>query len=229
MFQTIENLFLHIAAYSDFLPLLIFLLFFKKSKVNLSIWIIVLSALIAILLFQASIYFSQGWTKYIIGFTTISEYGLFALFIWLNIRSQIARKIILFTSILFILFIIGYFIWVPIKVIDTIPIGIETILILIFSFYFLYERMNEPSTLLVYNDFRFWVVLGMVLYLASSFFILILSDQMLRKEFDHYQILTFIFYTLKNLFFTIGIFVHAKEEPKQVNHTKNEIPYLDIN
>ncbi|HEY9363855.1 MAG TPA: hypothetical protein VIQ00_11370, partial [Chitinophagaceae bacterium] len=159
----------------------------------------------------------------------LSEYGLFALFIWLNIKSTAFKKTILFTSLLFCLFIIGYSVTVPIKTIDTIPIGIETILILIFSFYFLYERMNEPSILLVYNDFRFWVVLGMVLYLAGSFFIYILSDQMQREKFDQLQIFTYIFYTLKNLFFALGIFVHSKEEPKPANNTKNEIPYLDIN
>jgi hypothetical protein len=89
--------------------------------------------------------------------------------------------------------------------------------------------MNEPSILLVYNDFRFWIVLGMVLYLAGSFFIYILSDQMERNEFIEYLIFTFVFYTLKNIFFAMGIFVHATKEPKPIKHTKNEIPYLDIN
>lgn len=89
--------------------------------------------------------------------------------------------------------------------------------------------MNDPSTLLIYNDFRFWIILGMVLYLAGSFFIYILSDQMNRAAFQHYLIFTLVFYTLKNIFFALGIFIHSRQEPIKINSKDEKIPYLDIN
>ncbi|MBA2498774.1 MAG: hypothetical protein H0V30_03520 [Chitinophagaceae bacterium] len=118
---------------------------------------------------------------------------------------------------------------VEIKTIDTIPIGIETIIILTFSFYFLYERMNEPTTDLIYNDYRFWIVLGMIIYLAGSFFIYIFSDQVDRNLFNKYLSLTYIFYALKNILFTLGILIYVRSEPIKQRNKKETLPFLDIN
>src|SRR5690606_14449172 len=103
----------------------------------------------------------------------------------------------------------------------------ETIIILTFSFYFLYERMNEPTTNLIYNDYRFWIVLGMIIYLAGSFFIYIFSDQVNRELFYKYLSLTYVFYAIKNILFTLGIWIYAQKEPEQTKNNEN-IPYLDI-
>ncbi len=168
-------------------------------------------------------------THFLVSFTTLSEYFLFIIFIYINLKNLKLKKAIVVISILYLLFSIFYAVTVKIKTIDTIPIGIETIIILSFSFYFLYERMNEPTTDLIYNDYRFWIVLGMIIYLAGSFFIYIFSDQVDRQLFNKYLSLTYIFYALKNILFALGIWIHVKREPQRVKHQKDTLPYLDIN
>ena len=196
---------------------------------NHSLWILVVYTIISILILQADLFFPYKLTHYLVSFNTIAEYVLFIWFLYINIKNIKLKKIIILVSILYLLFSIFYSLTVKIKTIDTIPIGLETIVILTFSFYFLYERMNEPTTDLIYNDYRFWIVLGMIIYLAGSFFIYIFSDQVDRELFNKYLSITLIFYALKNILFALGIWIHAKREPQNIKQPKDSLPYLDIN
>lgn len=118
-------------------------------------------------------------------------------------------------GILFGIFIISYNFLVEVKGIDSIPIGVETILILVFSFYFLYERMQDTATLFIYTQYSFWIVLGMMLYLSGSFFIYIYGNQIPDSEVGRYWIFTNIFGILKNTFFMIAILVGARQAEKK--------------
>ena len=190
---------------------------------------LVIYTLLSILIIQADLFFPYTLTHYLVSFTTLSEYLLFALFLYFNLKSNKVKNSLLVLTVFYVIFSFFYAFTVKIRTIDTIPIGIETIIILSFSFYFLYERMNEPTTDLIYNDYRFWIILGMMIYLAGSFFIYIFSDQVDRELFNKYLSLTYIFYALKNILFALGIWIHAKREPQRVKHQKDSLPYLDIN
>jgi hypothetical protein len=136
--------------------------------------------------------------------------------------------LILIFSILFAVFISIYTATVKIPLVDPLSVGIETILILSFAFYFLYEEVNKLRDSFIYKDYRFWIVLGMIIYLSGSFFIYILGDQLTHYERMNFWYLTWIFYILKGIFFAIGIIVHANQSSNQKN-TNSTIPYLDIN
>ena len=182
----------------------------------------------SILILQADLIFPFKLTHYLVSLNTLAEFLLFIWILYININNKIIRRLILLLAPLYFIFSIFYMLTVEIKTIDTIPIGIETIIILTFSFYFLYERMNEPTTDLIYNDYRFWIVLGMVIYLAGSFFIYIFSDQVNRELFNKYLSITLIFYAIKNILFTLGIWIYAQKAPLQIKKKEN-LPYLDIN
>lgn len=96
------------------------------------------------------------------------------------------------------------------KLVDSVQIGIETIIILGFSFYYLYEKTNDTTTLYIYSTFQFWVVIGMALYLSGSFFIFLFADTLSQKQAQGYWYITNIFSILKSLFFTIAIIVNSK-------------------
>lgn len=147
---------------------------------------------------------------------TFFEYLLFAACLFNIIKNRGFRKFIIVASVLFSSFLIFYNLTVKLVAIDSIPIGIETILILIFSFYYFYEQMQDTTNLFIYNKPSFWVILGMVLYLAGSFFIYIYSSQLkVQSEVDKYWIFTNIFSILKNIFFTIAIIVNANQSVKK--------------
>jgi hypothetical protein len=100
------------------------------------------------------------------------------------------------------------------KLVDSIPIGVETIIILVFSYYYLYERTNDTTTLYIYSTFPFWVVIGMVIYLSGSFFVYLFSSTLSSKELHKYWGLTNIMGFLKNVFFTIAVIVNSKPTRK---------------
>jgi hypothetical protein len=115
---------------------------------------------------------------------------------------------------------------VHVRGIDSIPIGVEAICILIFAFYYLYEQMKDVSTLFIYGRYHFWIVLGMMIYLAGSFFIYIYASQLPEKLVAQYWIFTNIFSIIKNIFFTIAIFVNGSQSTKK---NKRAYPAFTLN
>jgi hypothetical protein len=162
-------------------------------------------------------------------FFTLFEYSSFAYFIFLHIQKRFFKNLIIVFSLLFFLFVIVYYFFASLQKAASVPLGIQSIFILIFSAYFLYEQVNDPTNLFIYNDFRFWIVLGFMIYLSGSFFIYLLANQIPEKELAQYWMFTDIFYTLKNILFVIGILVYALQ-PKKKHHIKSKANhhYLDI-
>ena len=86
--------------------------------------------------------------------------------------------------------------------------------------------MKDPENLFVYSRFSFWVVLGMMLYLAGSFFIYIYASRLDSGEVGKYWIFTNIFSILKNIFFTIAILLNANEK---TNNNKPSYKLYSLN
>lgn len=216
MTKTIENLFSLLAHYSDLLPILFFLFFWKKSKPIRILWIVFIYSIYDFLTNFGLLYLRHKPTRVFLYSTyTFIEYSLFTTAFYLMINNKGFKKSMLVLSILFTAFIIPYNILFRLRGIDSIPIGVETILMLIFSFYYLYEQMKDVENLFVYSKFSFWIVLGMMIYLAGSFFIYIYASQLPNnKTIARYWIFTNIFSILKNIFFTIAIIINAKGSEK---------------
>ena len=133
----------------------------------------------------------------------------FVSFLHLLIEKKQAKKALVITTLVFAFIYIGITLLVKDNIIDSIQIGIETIIILIFSFYYLYERMNDTSTLFIYNTYPFWVILGMVLYLSGSFFVYIFADSLSLADREKFWIIPNIFSIIKSILFVIAIIIHA--------------------
>jgi hypothetical protein len=214
--NTMEDFFVYTAIYSAFLPVLAFFLFWSKSKSNKGFWIILIYSFYDYLTNIGLLYLSHKPLQVLLYRSyTLIEYLLFAYFLSLNIKSKGFKKIMLAASVAFCIFLVAYFLTRKVRGIDSINIGIETILILAFAFYFLFEQMNDTKNLFIYSKNTFWIILAMMLYLAGSFFIYIYASQLPTKEVARYWVFTNIFSILKNIFFTIAIVVHANNFPKK--------------
>jgi hypothetical protein len=65
----------------------------------------------------------------------------------------------------------------------------------------------------------------MIIYLAGSFFIYIYGEQLEKTVYNKFIYLTYVFYIIRALFFSIAIIVFAKTPtPKK----PPEIPNLDM-
>jgi hypothetical protein len=215
---------------------LCFLFFIQRSKYEKGLWLI---PLYTVIFGTATLIYNNYYQtsvppnfirKFFYAFLTFFEFSCFAYFLWINIKSSNFKKVIFISSLGFVVFIITYTILSKFQRIDSFPIGIETIIILIFSFYFFYEKMNDPNTLFIYNDYRFWIVLAFMIYLSGSFFIYIFANQIPKKDMPQYWMFTDIFYALKNIFFLIGILVFALQPKKKhpIKPKANHHHYLDI-
>lgn len=213
----------------------LFFVFFKFCRNEKGLWVILLYTILnSLVSLIYNYYFNTLSTtinvrKAFYSFLTLFEYFAFTYFFFLNIRNSSIRKFTIVVSSCFLLFIIIYYFSAKFHRIDSVSIGVETILILIFSGYFLYEQLNNPDNLFIYNDYRFWIVLAFMIYLSGSLFIYLFANQISQADLPQYWMFTDIFYTLKNIFFSIGILVFALQ-PKQKHHTKPRTNhhYLDI-
>lgn len=229
--SNIENLFYNIANYLAFLPLILFLLFYNNIKKEKSIWTIVIYLVLIILTFFFEKYVPKTSValKIFYGLTTFCEYSLFTYFIWANIQSKTARKVILITSCCFTLFLLLFYTNAKFYYLDSLAIGVESIFVLAYSSYFFYEQVNNPSVLFIYNDYKFWIITGIMIYLSGSFFIYIFANQIPSQQIIQYWNFIYIFSAVMYILFSIGILILGLK-PTQKHHAKPKPNhhYLDI-
>jgi hypothetical protein len=226
MTKTIEDLFLFLIPCSELLFIILFLAFHKKVKKESGLWVLAAYFLADIGLNYAIINASRKWFPILYTLYTIIEFSSFAWFLWFQIKNKAVKKGIIFSTLAFGLFSIIYFYNVEFISIDTIPIGVETILILLFSFFYLYEQMNDPGSLFIYNKYPFWIIAGIMIYLAGSFFIYIFAYQVNNSVLHQYWLLTNVFTIIRNILAIIAILIYVKQQ-KNPNPKKHLYPYLN--
>jgi hypothetical protein len=165
----------------------------------------------------------KGIRKYIYSGITLFEFSFFTAFLFLQIQNKNFKKFILISIAAFFCFLTIYTLFGPFVRIDSIPIGVETILILLFSFYYLYEQVNNPNVMFIYNQYQFWVIVGFMIYLSGSFFVYIFANQIPISEVIKYWFIIDIFLILKNILFSIAIFIFVQET---TNKTPQRFPTL---
>lgn len=166
--------------------------------------------------------------RFLINSFTFFEFFFLALFLWINLINKKAKNSLVILSSFFFLFLIYFYISSHFSRIDSIPIGIESIIIISFSFYFFYEKIKNPSVSYIYSDYRFWILIGMITYLAGSFFIYIYGETLDAAAWRKFRILTVLFYIIRSVFFIIGIIVFIKTPKEKPKLTNKNIPFLDF-
>ena len=226
MTKTIEDLFQFIIACSELLFIILFLVFYKRTKKELGLWFLGAYFIADIGLNYAILHAPTNWDRILFTLYTLVEYSFFASFLWCHIKSKALKKGIVVSMVAFAVFTFIYFSSVKYISIDTVPIGVETILILLFSFYYLYEQMNDPSSLFIYNKYPFWIIAGMMLYLAGSLFIYIFAYQVDPGVLHQYWLLTNVVTIIRNILVIIAILIYVKQQ-KNPSPEKHLYPYLN--
>jgi len=225
-FHKIERLFFYILNYSFLLPVLAFALFFNKLRLKKVAIVTVIYSVIIFFLLLFDEFLSEHFRKEYSTLYTTVEYLCFSYIIGEVIQNRSFKIAMLVLSTLFILFeLLINFSLRQFNRIDSVPIGIETILILIYAFFLFYEQFKVMETGYIYSKHWFWFVIGIIFYLSSSFFFNILASNNLDIA-GRYWFLTWIFETIKNVLFVVGITLLAKKPIE--NKNSSSIPYLDM-
>lgn len=129
---------------------------------------------------------------------------------------------------MFIAFQVIYVLSGKVKRLDTIPVGIETILIVTYIIYFLFELSKNLEGSL-YNHYGFWISVGVLIYLGGSFFFYIMIDSLSGQEVETFGNLTYVAEILKNVLFGMAFFIYAKYPARKEPEKKiKSVPFLDM-
>ncbi len=197
----------------------------KKDTIPLSF------ALYGIVFFWLLLFYHdipKGIIGFYQSFYTFLEYAFFAFIFWNNIKTKKIRHLIIIGSIVFFIFQLIYITTTKIKSLDTIAIGIETILIFIYIFFFLYEFSKNTSNFYIYNHYGFWIAVGILIYLGGSFFFFILFDLLSKDQRNSFGNLTYLAEIIKNVLFTLAIFMYIRYPLENTKNKTSSIPYLDM-
>lgn len=230
--QTIEKLFYYINAFS-YLTFPAFF-FFSREKKGLPFILCIYGTIVCFYLcvfdylleaksYNALLVLQNLFTPF--------EYLVFTSIFFLSAGKR-KRKLLIGLSLVFITFLISLFIINPARIdshliLDTIPVGIETILIFIYIFAFLYEQSRKDDSESIFNNYLFWISIGLLIYLGGSFFFNILVTEMSLAEFDNYYHYTYIAELVKNILFLIALFKISTFKKKDFL-PQARMPYLDI-
>ncbi len=221
--QIIEKLFFDIVTYSYLLLPLTFLITIQKTRKTFPFFIY--GFIFFLFLFFVDDFTTTALRKLYSNSYTFLEYLFFTLILRNEIKNQKFRTTIVILSILFLSFQVFYFLNSSFLKVDTIAIGFETILLFIYILFFFYYYFKKIEDRYIYNEPSFWFVLGILIYLGSSFFIFILANHLSNNEVQKYLIVANITEILKNLLFTTAMIMYANQ-PKKTKPEKS-IPYLE--
>lgn len=184
-------------------------------------------AIFSLLFFHDSV--PKELKKYRQAFYTLLEYSVFSYIFYVNIRSQWFKKFIVMASLLFLIFEIYYVSVTGLQRIDSIPVGIETILVFIYIFFFFFDFSKTVKNIFIYYHYCFWLSVGVLIYLGGSFFYYILANQLDQDDAHKFIEMTWIAEIIKTLLFTISIFLYKRHPVNKINQISKDIPNLDMN
>ena len=167
--------------------------------------------------------------NYFQGVYTLLEYSFFSYVFWVNTHSKTFKKLIIVVSLLFSLYQFFYITSVKFERLDSISIGIDTILVFIYIFYFFYEFSKNTKDVFIYNHYGFWLAVGIMIYLGGSFFFYILINYLDDNEVDKFGQMTYVAEIIKNLLFAFSIYIYKKHPLNKTRNHSRKIPNLDMN
>lgn len=206
----INNLLLNISILSPFIPLICVFFTKEKSRLVRIIGYYSLYCLFSdLVLTWASISFFSSETPAFRIFTLL-EYFFLTYLLVSEIENNRTFKIIKYISVIFVIVFILDWATSSFHNFDSIPTGLESLIILSTSIYLVYEKTLKTDTLVITPST--WVSFGFIIYFAGTFFLFILSQNNLNDEnfYDTYGVIVSIFNTIKNLFLSLGVFRISK-------------------
>lgn len=202
----------HIAFYSEVLPIALFLLFLKRNRGE-GLGVIFFYCCVSCL--TESIVFNRlhiDIPDYVHDSSfTILEFSVISFFTYSSLRGKKLKFVP----------IIGALIFYPIAVInfskgldsfDSVPASLEAIIIISYCILLLYEQINNPEVLFVYNTKKFWITIAFFLYFSANLFLFLYARTFTQEQIDKYWTINNLFEILKNILFSVSFIMKKTEK-----------------
>lgn len=200
-----------LSVYSAILPILAFLLFFKKVR-GRHLWVIFFYCLYSLtndffLLYRNARGLNIQTQLYIF---TVIEYAVFAFFLRSVLEHKTLRKVLVLLSTPFVVFCFYQIYAQTINVFDSLQTSIGAIVLIAFCIAYLFEQVNKPQLSFIYSKPQFWMVVAILIFLAGTFFLFVFTAALPQAESDKYWVINHISNVLKNILFLIAILIYVK-------------------
>jgi hypothetical protein len=145
-------------------------------------------------------------------FTPI-EFIFLSTFFYQIIHQNVVRKFIIASGIAFIVFWSVFISTIGYKGFDSIPTGIEFILLLSYALIYYYQQLKEPKLLFIHSDPRFWFVSTIFIFTSGTFFIFIYAETWLKNEefINQYFLINISLLLFRNVLFGYTMLLKEKE------------------
>jgi uncharacterized membrane protein YgdD (TMEM256/DUF423 family) len=140
---------------------------------------------------------------------TVIEFIVLSVYLTKELNSDNFKLYIKISSIVFGAFVLFDLITGTLNEFDSIPTGVESILILSSSLLVLYERIIKNEE---YNVSSIWISVGLVLFFSGTFFLFILSESNFNDSAfsETYSFILASFKIISYILFSIGIALENK-------------------
>lgn len=165
---------------------------------------VVFSFLVDTLLIQLDTVSHRSTIYNLLSVFTLVEYSAFTFVLYSIIDNRIFRAIILISSGVFFVFAIYYYITVKNNTFDSLPASIEAILIVAFSIFYLFDQMNKPQVIFIYQEPNFWFVVAFIIYFSGTLFLFIQASNLTKEVRDNFWKISLISNIIKNILFAIA-------------------------
>lgn len=211
----IGKLLYDILAYSFLLIPLIY--FFSKGKREVIPIVLLIYGILFFFLLHYYFEIPKRYRLYQKVLYTTCEYLTFTLVILLSTDKIRIKKIIYFSSFAFFSFQLFYLFSASRQAIDSLSIGIETVLIFVFSILYFIELFNPEKNEALGPPF--YIIVAILIYLGPNLFFNLLANQLSNEQMYKYWHFTYFPEIIKNIIFAICILYYKKE----TTHKKQEI------
>ena len=141
--------------------------------------------------------------------TTLFEYALVSLLFFNIIVSRIFKKVMIAITVLVGSYLLYDLISAANNSFDSIPSGITSLVFLIYCIRYLFERVNDTTSLFLYSSPVFWVVVALIIYSAGTFFPFIYAQSHMKEDQfkSEYNLIHDILYILKNILLACAMLI----------------------
>ncbi len=215
-----------LAQYSALLPIIVFFLYFKKIK-DWHLWVIFFYCVVSFSNDSVLIYrvkHDLDLKPFLYAFTII-EYLIFAVFLFSIIQSKVVKRVLLALSVLFTLFCLYAITWEVLKKFDSVQSCLSAILLISFCIIYLFEQINKPDITFIYASYPFWIVAGILIYLATTLFLYGFAASLPTDAVKDYWIINHVCNVLKNILFSVAVLVYVKTPQTPENPKPNGYDY----
>ena len=194
----------------------------KKSLRDTGLWVIFIYVCYSILTEGINTYYNLFYDEvpyFNFDLFSIIEYILLTIYIRRIVRNKTFRTIILVSLLLFVPYFTYNLFGPYYKQYDSVSTSLESILLLIYAIFYLFEQITKPSHIFFYSIPEFWVIVAILLYFSGTFFLGLYAAGQLETNkvfYYEYQVISATFDILKSLLLGVAMVVKGNIKDKNI-------------